>query len=78
MKDLIDELGSSLDFVQIFICIVLIKISDIIHFKPLFLISFTEYSSSPSIYIYVGDEQEGSDAEDDYLRLVLDSCFVAS
>ena len=30
--------------------------------KPLFLISFTDYPSSPSPYIYVGDEQEGGDA----------------
>ena len=31
-------------------------------FNPLLLISFTEYPSSPSPYIYVGDEQEGGDA----------------
>ena len=46
------------------LCYVLFRkeILNIIHAKPLLLVSFTEYPSSPSPYIYVGDEQEGGDA----------------
>ena len=48
------------------------KISGIIHLIPLLLIPFTEYPSSPSLCIYVGNKQEVGYAE----MCVLYACYV--
>ena len=48
------------------------RISGIIHLTPLLLIPFTEYPSSPSLCIYVGNKQEVGFAE----ICVLCACYV--
>ena len=50
------------------------KISGIIHIKPLLLVPFTEYPSSPSLCIYVGNKQEVGYAD----MCVLHVCYVSS
>mgnify|MGYP003702223489 CR=1 FL=1 len=50
------------------------KISGIIHLTPLLLVPFTEYPSSPSLCIYVGNKQEVGYAE----MCVLYVCYVGS
>ncbi|GGW26714.1 hypothetical protein GCM10010294_70920 [Streptomyces griseoloalbus] len=61
MKDLIDELDSSHVLLQVKICIVLIKISGIIHLTLYYLYHSLSIQAHP-LYIYVGDEQDGGDA----------------
>ncbi|CAL5327929.1 unnamed protein product [Camellia sinensis] len=48
------------------------RISGIIHLTPLLLVPFTEYPSSPSLCIYVGNKQEVGFAE----MCVLYACYV--
>ena len=50
------------------------KISGIIHITTLLIIPFTEYPSSPSLCIYVGNKQEVGYAE----MCVLHACYVGS
>ena len=56
------------------ICIVLTRTLEIIHATPLLLVPFTEYPSSPSLCIYVGNKQEVGYAE----MCVLYACYVGS
>ena len=51
------------------------KTSGIIHVTPLLLVPFTEYPSSPSLCIYVGNKQEVGYAEMCVLQDVLDACL---